>query len=132
MCDEFTELSYLNTYRRIRICEHQTVWLYWDQALMFLHLSDLEMLNTVLDHAVAGLAVDGSPAVAIQCVGKDYYLLNVRSFAFYLTWEEMADMAELVCIAADNLTPTTTVTSDTMITHYHDPLLDSTVHISLN
>jgi hypothetical protein len=130
MCNRFTELGYLNTYRRIRICEHQTVWLYWDQALMFLHVNDLKTLNSVLDHAIAGLAVDGSPDVTIQCVGKDYYLLNVRSFAFYLTWEGLADMAELVCLATDNLVPTTP--SESIISHYHDPLLDSTVRISLN
>lgn len=130
MCKRFTELSYLNIYRRIRICEHQTVWLYWDQALMFLKVSDLKTLNTVLDHAVAGLAVDGSPAVMIQCVNQAQYLLTVRDFAFYLTWEALADMAELVCIAADNLAPA--MPSDTIVTHYHDPLLDNTVRISLN
>lgn len=130
MCNRFTELSYLNSVRRIRICEHQTVWLYWDQALMFLHLNDLKTLNHVLDHAVAGLAVDGSPAVDIQCVGKEHYLLNVRSFAFYLTWEGLADMAELVCVALDNMVPAAPIES--MITHYHDPLLDSSVRISLN
>lgn len=130
MCKQFTDLSYLNLYRRIRICEHQTVWLYWDQALMFLQVSDLKTLNNVLDHAVAGLAMDGSPTVTIQCVNKAQYLLTVRDFAFYLTWEALADMAELVCLAADNLVPKTP--NDSIVTHYHDPLLDTVVQISLN
>lgn len=130
MCKRFTELSYLNVYRRIRICEHQTVWLYWDQALMFLHVEDLKRLNTVLDHAIAGLAVDGSPAVEIQVVGKEHYLLHVRNFAFYLTWEGLADMAELLCVATENLEPI--ALGESSIPPFHDPFIENPVRISLN
>lgn len=130
MCQTFTELSYLNPYRRIRLCEHHTVWLYWDQGLLFLHLDDLEALNLVLDHAIAGLAVEANPSVAVQCVGADHYLVRVRGFAFYLTWEHMAEMAELVCLASDAVTDVSP--PDMVITTQHDPFLDNTIRISLN
>ena len=101
MCQDLRILAQSSESRLLCSCEHGRIHLVWDGAAVTFSTEVLQDLDILLDHAIAGIEPEAQPADMSLFTNEAGFWVQIRYFAIRLSWDDLAEMAEMTALAAE-------------------------------